>query len=140
LWHYGDGIELRREGASESEFRYALKDIAPQYDRYSSEDLVKGEIKGTDFQFYEVELQKKQETDTKGHRRTSYKTVFRGHVLSIHLTRAIYASRQTRLVTGCFPTKTLSDLKARNLKNSLTFMPMIRSVRAPYSLHHLWND
>ncbi|OOY52925.1 DUF3137 domain-containing protein [Solemya velum gill symbiont] len=87
LWHYGDGIELRREGASESEFRYALKDIAPQYDRYSSEDLVKGEIKGTDFQFYEVELQKKQETDTKGHRRTSYKTVFRGHVLSIHLNR-----------------------------------------------------
>lgn len=88
LGHYGENMKLQTQGISESEFRYAVEDIAPNYDRYRSEDLITGVIKGTDFRFYEVELkEERKRTDSKGHTTTTYVTVFKGFIVSIHLNR-----------------------------------------------------
>jgi hypothetical protein len=88
LAHYGRQMKLQVQGINEGEFRYAVDEIAPSYDRYRSEDLITGIIKGTDFKFYEVELEEERKhTDSKGNTTTTYVTVFKGFVVSIHLNR-----------------------------------------------------
>lgn len=66
-----------RDYISENEFRMCQLFRSP--DRYRGEDMVQGSVGATRIRFSEVHAEEKHErTDSKGHRRTEYVTLFKG--------------------------------------------------------------
>jgi hypothetical protein len=64
---------------SKREFMYARFFTASSVDRYSDEDFVRGKWGKTDFCFSEVHVEERHtSTDSKGHTRTRYETIFKG--------------------------------------------------------------
>lgn len=65
------------QGIEESEFN--LSRLFRRPDRYNSEDLIAGKIGATQVRFAEVHAESRHtRTDSKGHRREEYQTIFKG--------------------------------------------------------------
>ncbi len=64
--------------------------LLPRYDRSTISDYIKGTYRGVPLSYCDLHLEREeQDTDDEGHTTTSYRTVFKGHLINLGLGQKI---------------------------------------------------